>query len=161
MVQVRYISTFFAFLSLIGFGLCTPISVSNENYLKQTEWVIRKNKVARKKVLYFTDYLNLTFLKHNTHSWFKEYVRLYDQIIIVKILSQIRSGNVNIFYDKLIKRLCFPRMSIDGYDNFCMNSKTTESTRCNHLLTSRWINIKRNINSKEKEDLDGCRTGFL
>lgn len=160
LIRARYISTFFAFLSIIGLGVCFPIAISGEKHLKQTEWVIRQSKVGSKKVLYLLDYINLSFLRHKTHHWFKEYVRKHDQKVHVKLLSQTRAVNAQIFFIKIIRRFYFKKMSIDGYDNFCMNSKTSESSQCNHLLTSRWINKKRNLNSKEKEGSDGCRTGF-
>jgi hypothetical protein len=166
-VHPKYLVTFFALLILVGFCDWYPISILNGKNLKQTEWVTSENRKGKRTKCYYYNHSDYRTSNITALPWSKESIKLYGQLLSVVFLSQIKTFNCQIISNLVQKRLHFPRLSIDDYANFCMREEILPSSNgtgkigYKHLLSRKWIILRRNSNGKEKDVLDGCLIGFL
>ncbi len=166
-VQPGYLFAFFALLILVGFCDCYPISIPNVNTIKQTEWVTYENKSGKRTRCYYYNHSEYRASNITVLPWSIESIILYGQILSVVFLSQIKIFNYQIIFSLVQKRMHFPRLSIDDYTNSCMREEILTSSNgtgnkvYKHLLSRRWVILRRNSNGKEKDVLDGYLIGFL
>jgi phage terminase small subunit len=159
-IRSRYLISFFALLTLVGFCDCYTIYVSNVNHLKQTEWVSKLDRNAKKANCYFLSFRNVP--DQIKLSWSKLSIEIFNQKITVVFLSEIKLFIEFITINQTFKDLYNPRLAIDGDAINCMKEKisNTEIIAINHSKLTRWISIKK-LNGKGKDALSGYPIGFL
>ncbi len=160
-IRARYIISIFAFLFLGGLCDCYPVSIPIEKYLKQTEWVIYQNRKDKN-----AKYCRFKYLPCYSSSnkpvltWSEAFNKRFNQKLSVALSIQVKFFINHISIHLIQKRIYFPRLSIDGNTNSCLWNKTGKKVY-NHLFSIKWIILRRHLNGKEKDVLDGFQIGFL
>lgn len=148
-IQPGYLLSFLAFLVLSGFCDCFPVSVSNGDYLKQSEWVTRDvRKINSAKIYYFQFTGKKICSIRDAGSRPRDSNELYNQRILLNLLSQVKLFVNRIIINILPARYYFPRLSIDDHiislkrDRLISVLFQPGNIMCNHSKGV-WINQER------------------
>lgn len=159
-LRARYIISIFAFLLLGGLCDCYPVSIPIGKYLKQTEWVVYQNRKYKKTKCFRFIFLCHSHPGKNRLTWSEAFITRFNQKLSVILSYLIRFFKCKIIIQLIRQRLYFPRLCIDGYMNSC-SLKRAGKELYNHLLSTKWIILRKNLKGKDSGVLYGCRTGCL
>jgi hypothetical protein len=174
-IRFNYIFFFLIFLSLFGLGNDQSISRTSVKYLKETEWIANPNSNSKvSKCIHFHFVSFAVFSNLTSQLWEKEFRNSYDRKLLVHFLLQTRVfRNIDII-NLISSKRYIPRLFTDDHHvsyrraelikQFCSASGIHHQVRnfmWKHLLNRKWINQKRRSNVKERDDLNGCLSGFL
>ncbi len=101
-------------LSLIGFVGDGAISSHNVRYYNETEWVKTNNPVEKdSKCFFYSFYLNVVIEPLDVKPWSDDYILHFNEIVRVKLISQVKTYRKRDPMFLMINRSYTPRKSLE------------------------------------------------
>lgn len=101
-------------LSLVGFVENSANSSLSVRYYKETEWVKTSNPTEKGlKSFYCNFYLNTAVEPLNLKPWTNDYILHFNEIVRVKLISQIRTNRKRDPMILMMNKSYIPRKSIE------------------------------------------------